>query len=134
MKKSKDIDPGHRMAAFSAAEQARKDTMRALLRTPEVWRRQAAMAAIGALKLLCVALLLAMAGKQLGFDNVQAVAVGACIAFAMVPLWPALFCKNLFREIADQAFDAELASQIETLRKRVEAATEQARAFARESR
>ncbi len=99
--------------------------MRANLRSRAVWLTQAGIVAIGALKLICAVLLIALAARTAGFDSMQAVSVGAVIGLAVVPLWPSLFGKNVFRELADQAFEAELARHNEP---------DQARTFARESR
>ncbi len=117
-------DPNQLPAAFVAAERARAAAMRTNLRSRAVWLTQAGIVAIGGLKLICAVLLIASAARAAGFDGLQAVSVGAVIGLAVVPLWPSLFGKNVFRELADQAFEAELARHNET---------DQARTFARES-
>lgn len=132
MKRTADPDPRPQSAAFTAAERARSAAMRANLRSRDVWRKQAGIVAIGALKFICAVLLIALAARAAGFDGLQAGSVGVVIGMAVLPLWPSLFGKNVFRELADQAFDAELASQIEGITKSVQALTDQARTFARE--
>lgn len=103
-------------AAWNAAEGARAAAMHRNLRNPDLWRLQALILALGALKLSCAVLLLAVAAAMAGFDRLQATLVGVVIALPFVPLCPSLFGKNLFKELADQAFQIEMTRYFEDVR------------------
>lgn len=121
-------------AVYVAAERARAAAMQANLRTGAVWLTQAGIVAIGAIKVICAALLMALAARKAGIEGQQAVWVGFVIALAFVPAWPSMFGKNVFRELANKAFDDEVTRQIEALAQSSEPTTDEARTFARESR
>jgi len=94
--------------AWNTAMQAREAEMTRCLRDRAVWRDQAAVVLLGALKIFCVFLVVRMLCLMMSLSGEISTIIGLLLIPWAVLFNPRFFMKNLFADRADAAFDAEI--------------------------